>query len=88
MSQWNEYFIERDENDRWIREVHERTLENCPDFLDKKHKNAHPIYHIQSTTPATSTSSKLPMILLTVLLVAASISLMVFAYLLLEGYRF
>ena len=31
---------------------------------------------------------ELPMILLTVLLVAASISLMVFAYLLLEGYRF
>jgi hypothetical protein len=88
MSQWNEYFIERDENDRWMREVHERTLENCPDLLATPHQKEQPIYRINTTASTTATSSSLPMILLVVLLVAAAIGLMVFAYLLAEGYRF
>jgi hypothetical protein len=51
MSQWNEYFIERDENDRWMREVHERTLENCPDFVSYKASKTHNPSIVSTTTP-------------------------------------
>ena len=52
------------------------------------HKKEKPIYRINIISTTTTTFSNLPTILLAVLLVAASIGLMVFAYLLLEGYRF